>query len=198
MKCDRIVCCGDVVGYGAQPAEAAIALREAEATVVLKSIRGNHDRWAIEEPESHSAVTIDYLSSLPKSLGFEVDGLRVAVRHGSPLSDMDTIYPDQEDVDDLKGDLALAEADILIVGHVHMPYEIRGKAGMIVNPGPVLRRPKHRDDAWVWSHLKREMVPLPQDGAGGTFGVLDLPERKFAVFRVEDGTEVEILRKEIP
>ena len=41
LKCDRIVCLGDVVGYGAQPRECIAALRERK----VLTIAGNHD-WA--------------------------------------------------------------------------------------------------------------------------------------------------------
>lgn len=41
---DRIVCCGDVVGYGPAPEECVYLLRQHD----IGCVRGNHDQWALE------------------------------------------------------------------------------------------------------------------------------------------------------
>ena len=43
MKVDRIVCAGDLVGYGPFPDRVVAFLKERQ----IPSVRGNHDRWAL-------------------------------------------------------------------------------------------------------------------------------------------------------
>lgn len=45
LKVDQILCCGDLVDYGLFPEETLTLLRERGVV----AIRGNHDRWAIQE-----------------------------------------------------------------------------------------------------------------------------------------------------
>lgn len=44
MGADRIVCAGDLVGYGPYPDRVVAFLEERQ----VASVRGNHDRWALE------------------------------------------------------------------------------------------------------------------------------------------------------
>ena len=44
MGADRIVCAGDLAGYGPFPDRVVAFLKEHE----IPSVRGNHDRWALE------------------------------------------------------------------------------------------------------------------------------------------------------
>ena len=44
LGADRIVCAGDLVGYGPHPDEVVAFVREYR----IACVRGNHDRWAIE------------------------------------------------------------------------------------------------------------------------------------------------------
>ena len=70
MGADRIVCAGDLVGYGPFPDRVVTFLREHEVTAV----RGNHDRWALERGLGvrdefgggmPSIESIDYLRDVP-------------------------------------------------------------------------------------------------------------------------------------
>ena len=44
MRVDRIVCAGDLVGYGPFPDRVVAFLQERQ----IPSVRGNHDRWALQ------------------------------------------------------------------------------------------------------------------------------------------------------
>ncbi len=44
MGADRIVCAGDLVGYGPHPDKIVAFLLDHG----VESVRGNHDRWAVE------------------------------------------------------------------------------------------------------------------------------------------------------
>ena len=63
---------------------------------------------------------------------------------------------------------------MLVVGHSHLPAVIHvGGAGLIVNPGALLR--------------SSDVVSAP-----GTFGVLELPSRRFTVIEAASGREVAV------
>src|SRR4051812_38564236 len=96
MGADRIVCAGDLVGYGPFPDRVVAFMAERK----IDSVRGNHDRWALERgpggidefgggpigPES-----LGYLAELPfHRIVCDLDRVAVIV-HGSPRSDMEFV-----------------------------------------------------------------------------------------------------------
>ena len=182
LGCDLIVCAGDLVDYGAYPDETLALLEERR----IPCIRGNHDRWALErkadDRRALSPSARKYLASLPPRWDRTIEGVRVAVRHGTPRSDMIGIHPDEATAGDVWCWLREAEADVLIVGHTHVPFALSALGGgLIVNPGALLREV---GEGW---RLDPRVPSTP-----GTFGVLELQSRGFAVYRVKDGTKVVI------
>jgi hypothetical protein len=96
---------------------------------------------------------------------------------------MEGVYPDQIEFELARGHLESAEADVLLVGHTHLAFALEvAEVGTIANPAALLRSPADGADG------------LP---ATGTFGVLELPSRRFRVFRADDGSEIGILRRRI-
>ncbi len=186
LRCDRIVCPGDLVDYGAYPDETIALIRDGE----IPCIMGNHDRWAVEnwnETLTSSARgrrlalgSMEWIASLPGAWDTEVEGLRVAMRHGDWWGDEP--YPDEIDERRMQFYFSQVNADILIVGHVHVPYEIRWAGKALLNPGAVLLD-KAPDNLVV------------SDSPGGTFGILELPSRRFTVHATLDGAELDIIRK---
>lgn len=75
-------------------------------------------------------------------------------------------------------------ADVLIVGHTHVPMYRDCEHGIIVNPGTLLR--DWRDDLGV---------PPKIDG---TFAVLETPSLRFTVYNSIDGSVVAQHQKERP
>lgn len=212
LGCDQIVCAGDLVDWGLFPEEAIKLLRERG----IPCIRGNHDRWAVgrgqageRRPEAggapHDASGFDlspevirFLAELPASWDAVIDRVRVAVRHGTPKSDLDGIYPEQATASDARQWLDQTVADVLLVGHTHIPFRLELFGGRcIANPGALLRDPAHpMDQAWLVDPATGKFQQAPAPG-GGTFGVLELPSREFRVFKAADGSEIEILRKRL-
>lgn len=198
MECDNILCAGDLVNYGQQPEEVIAILREHG----VACIQGNHDRWTIDpilSPDAEmkfSTGTLEFLKTLPKSWSASIDGVSIAMRHGSSKSDMDGIHPDQVAGIELKRELEQADADVFIVGHTHIPFRLLTRRGIVINPGALLREtgPGREDEVYVYDPAVRKMVPVKGTG-GGTFGVLELPAKRFTVRRASDGSEVEIVRK---
>lgn len=194
LGCERVVCAGDLVDYGLFPEETIALLRERG----IPCIRGNHDRWAVgrgcaDDPERAagstydasgldlSAGAIEFLATLPTRWDAVLDGVRVAVRHGSPKSDMDGIDPRLALGEDVRRWLADTNADVLIVGHTHLAFALlAADGGLVVNRGALLRDPAHRAEgnAMLWDADSGKFEPAPPL-QGGTFGVLELPKKVY-------------------
>lgn len=122
----RIVCCGDIVGYGADPKFVLEWFRNNATDIV----RGNHDKaccglddlewfnpaaklsalWTMEEL---GEIEVEYLRALPKgpllSNGFEVV-------HGSPLDEDEYLIS----IFDTAHVRPYLEADVTFFGHTHL------------------------------------------------------------------------------
>ena len=194
--CTVIVCAGDLVGYGLFPMQVINLLRERK----IPCVRGNHDRW-VEDPNmagSSSGLLSDaamtFLAGLPRVWNKVIDGVRLAMCHGTPRSDMDSVVPGMATADDVRRWLAAVGADVLIVGHSHAAFVLSDVGGgMIVNPGALLR-----DRAG--GNIPAPTIFDPQKGAfeqvqaapRGTFGILELPAKHFTVHLASDGSEVPV------
>ena len=189
---DLIVCAGDIVDGGDEPEQVIALLRERE----IPSIRGNHDRWALMRHENGEPAhegdartlflkpdTVAWLAALPTRWDQTIEGVRIAVRHGTPLSDMDGIFPDVSDAE-AESWLAVAEADVLIVGHTHVPIEKHVSGGKLVaNPGALWRGAEAFEAAML---LDPGGGPArtAERAQGGCFGVLELPSKRWTQHRV--------------
>lgn len=190
---DRIVCAGDLVDYGAKPDDTVARL----AARGIPSIRGNHDRWAsagaARSGWDPARGTADLLRALPSSLDLDEGGARVAIRHGTPSSDMRGIWPIHTAPADLARYLDEVRAEILVVGHTHIPFtvEVVGR-GWIVNPGALLRSPAGRvaSKPLLFDPDARRFVTGASGKGGGTFGLLDTETRAFSVIRASDGAAI--------
>lgn len=209
MGCESIVCAGDIVDSGRYPDETIALLRER----AIPCIRGNHDRWALGRTGLDVAYakrrgihgqgvlseeSLAYLEALPPGTNVTIDGVRVAVRHGTPKSDMEGIDPLLAIGPDARRWLWESDADVLIVGHTHIPFALRAAGGgLIVNPGALLREAS--EEARVGARRFDPEVGdfVPVDVEGGSFGVLDLPAKSFRVYRASDGSEIDIARMEL-
>lgn len=168
LSVDQILCCGDLVDYGLFPEETLALLRERGVTC----IRGNHDRWAIKDGHDMSgwdltSKAVAYLESLPIYWRKLIDGVRIVLAHGRPASDMQGI-PGDSTARELAEILDDAAADILIVGHTHVPFVRRlGDGRIVMNPGALLRAPAEGVE-----------VATP-----GTFAIVDVLTRDVTVHR---------------
>lgn len=167
-----VVCAGDLLDWGPSPGRCIELLQERR----IPCVRGNHDFLdagaGIFEPAILlSGKALAFIDALPWSWKRMIDGVRVMVTHASPGDVMRGIFPDRVDLGAI---LETAATDVLVVGHTHKPMHLSSPRGSIVNPGSLLRQPP-----------STETIP-----ASGTFGVLELPSRRFSVHRASDGTEV--------
>jgi diadenosine tetraphosphatase ApaH/serine/threonine PP2A family protein phosphatase len=139
---ERFLLGGDHVGFGAWPRETADRLKQLDA----EWIRGNVDRWLVEAPDAPEPMlgVIERSRELAgPDLCRELAALPESTTHGdtlychaSPLSDMNSFYPEprDSDVERLMG----VEARRVVFGHTHLQFERVGPGGIeLVNPGSV-------------------------------------------------------------
>lgn len=152
----RVLCAGDIVGFGPHPTEVVRLLMEEG----VECVQGNVDRRVLDAPhkakklrkrirrgdESQAAWAAmnlgpaerAWLEGLPPELRLELGGLSVWVVHGSPLSDSDYVYPSITPRG-LAAKLGAVRPDVLVCGHSHVPFS-RTVAGVrVVNCGSVGR-----------------------------------------------------------
>jgi diadenosine tetraphosphatase ApaH/serine/threonine PP2A family protein phosphatase len=139
---ERFLLGGDHVGFGAWPRETAERLKQLDA----EWIRGNVDRWLVDAPDAPEPMlgVIERSRELAgPDLCRELAALPESTTHGdtlychaSPLSDMNSFYPEprDSDVERLMG----VEARRVVFGHTHLQFERVGPGGIeLVNPGSV-------------------------------------------------------------
>ena len=143
---DRLVCLGDVIQGGPQPAECLERLRRLGCPVVM----GNADWFVLTgepgaEPVTERQIAVQQwtLSQLSDEDREFVRGFRATVDeppvlgfHGSPASFDDVILPLTPE-DELRRLLGDADAPILAGGHVHEQFVRRLGSQLFVNPGSV-------------------------------------------------------------
>ena len=87
--------------------------------------------------------------------------------------------------------LAAADADVLLVGHTHLPFRLDAAGGGVVcNPGALLRDPIQKLGALPVFNPKAGKFESDELPAGGTFGILELPSKRFTIHRAADGAAV--------
>jgi len=152
---DKLWVLGDLVNYGPQPSEVIEEIRRRARIVV----RGNHDHavgFGVDprcsapyramadatRQFSESVLTEahkQFLRLLPARFETEVEGTRFYLCHAIPS---DPLYGYCEpDSDQWVEEVERLKADVLLVGHTHLPFIRRTGACTIVNPGS-LGQPK--------------------------------------------------------
>lgn len=173
---DETYCLGDLVGYGPDPSGVIGRIRERG----IPTVRGNYDdgvgnrrgdcgcyyatEQARRDGEASYAFTdraLDaehtaWLAALPDTIRLDIDGLRVLLAHGSPRKINEYLMADRSD-EQLARLAADADADVVCIGHTHIPYHrvVTGASGApvhYVNTGS-LGKPKDGDPRACWTEL---------------------------------------------
>ncbi len=169
---EQIVCLGDTLQGGAQPAETAERLRSLGCPVVM----GNADAWLLTNDENDSveptteqqrevrawtlsklsAADLAFLRTFQPTIEITLEGeQRLLCFHGSPHSYDDIILPDapEEEVQRLLGAFSPA---IMTGGHTHTQQTRRVGDGLFFNPGSIglaynyrLPADQFRADPWA-------------------------------------------------
>ena len=184
----RIVCLGDAIQGGAQPAETIERLREVGCPIVM----GNADAWLLTglETSSHEQVTEQQLAVRAWSLAqlSEEDrafiqqfqptiemvleaGKKLLCFHGSPHSFDDIILPDTSE-DTLSQLLSGSDATLMTGGHTHTQQLRRIRNAWYFNPGSVglaynWQLPSEQFQADPWAEYA--IVTSEGEGIGITF-----------------------------
>lgn len=164
-KVDGILCAGDFVGYGPQPNEVLRITKSKGITSVL----GNHDhavaserygslnelaiesaKWTRKNLEDEN---LDFLKNLSKKQELEREGYNIFIAHGTPRNPLkEYIYPGSSKRA-LVNITRNTNADIIILGHTHVPLEETIQNKYIINPGSV-GQPRDRDPKASYMILK--------------------------------------------
>ncbi len=148
---DHCLVVGDLVDYGVDPVPCVDWVRE-HATAC---IRGNHDHAVAQRVtprggpgfRSLAAATrplhwrlldgdrLRFLGRLPVSERVELGGLAFHLVHASPRDPMDEYVG--PDVETWRARLEDVDADVVCVGHTHVPYVLDLGDKRVLNPGSV-------------------------------------------------------------
>lgn len=189
---DRIVCLGDIVGYGPDPNE-CIEIMQKEK---IPSVAGNHDKAAIGEFNTQSfnenakkaidwtsgqltASSLQYLAALPQYLA--TDGLEAV--HGSLRDPLDEYVTN---IDEAALSIELMKKNVCFAGHTHVPLYVGKKAG-----GGYDGRRLSKDDIvnlnnYSKSFINPGSVGQPRDNdPRASYGLFDSEKNEFTLLRTE-------------
>jgi putative phosphoesterase len=183
---DAIWNLGDFVGYGAYP-EAAIQTMRATNAI---SIVGNYDLKVLKVPKkaeewkkrmdpdkwlafkwTYDHLSQDsraYLKALPVQYRLEAAGLRILLTHGSPAAITEHLTPDTPE-DRLVTLAGLAQAEVILCAHSHIPFTRPVGSALFINPGSVGRpddgdpRASYAVLCFQSSHCEVELQRIPYD-----------------------------------
>lgn len=169
---DAVYCLGDLVGYGAYPNEVIALLRQRG----IPTIMGNYDdgvgfdrddcgcAYRTEEDrrlgrlsllwtrEHVTAENKAFLRSLLPNIRLDIEGRSVLLVHGSPRKINEYVYEDRPPAS-LDRIAASAGAEVLIMGHTHLPYVKQVAGALLVNDGSV-GKPKDGDTRAAYALLE--------------------------------------------
>jgi putative phosphoesterase len=117
-KPDAVYCLGDLIGYNVWPNEVIAAIR----TRGIATVAGNHDLKV--KGFAYDLVTAEnraYLNTLPAHIKLEYGSLNIVLAHGSTRSINEYVVEDLEESYVL-GMMTEANANVLCIGHSHLPY----------------------------------------------------------------------------
>ena len=199
---ERIVCLGDAIQGGPQPAEVVAALRELRCPVVM----GNADDWLLTgvssdgEPDTEQLTAIRawsltqlsdddraFIATFQPTVEMEPgSAMRMLCFHGSPASFDEIILPETPE-GELRRMLGGHGAALLTGGHTHLQQLRRLDDTLFFNPGSVGRafnrnQPPDVDRAYPWAEYA--LITSDERGLGITFRQVPFDiERHIAVIR---------------
>lgn len=160
---DQILCLGDLVNYGPQPAECvAWAMKTLTPEWLMQ---GNHDRAVARDEDARSSTPYKALAAATQELSrrvltpemkqflaglqplqrFKLNEVVCAACHAVPSDPLYAYLPENASVPLWESELnGIGWPDFLFIGHTHKPAKIRYRRTLVVNPGSV-GQPKDGD-----------------------------------------------------
>jgi putative phosphoesterase len=132
---DDVWLAGDAVFQYRFSNEVIESIREHDITYVV----GNHELTLLSQDgeRARSAPNVrrhnvDFMAEAPKQLETLISGKRLLMVHASPFAPYsDYLFPGSPEL----ARCAELEADILVLGHTHVPMAARVGSTLVVNPG---------------------------------------------------------------
>lgn len=192
-----VVCLGDLVGYGASPAEVIGWVREHGVPTVLGASDARVAFELSEQLEPRQGVADQTLEWTKTVLSSDDRGFlrrlkiverlstprgRLKLFHGSP-DDPDTRLDLRSSAAELENLMAAIRCEVVLCGGTHVPYVRRLPSGVLVNPGSVglsLNGEPGADCAYMEleeSGVHVELLKVPYDTHAAAFDIMtwDLP-----------------------
>lgn len=147
-KCDRIICCGDIIGIGPYPEQ---TVRYIMSLPNLICVRGNHDHYQFRglpdkitksEKLHHlwnksllSADSINFLKGLPKKADLIVEGHSISALHYSVDSENRYRFIKNPTVSELEDLFLDVDSEIICYGHDHKRLVCNVRQKWYINAG---------------------------------------------------------------
>jgi len=137
---DLLLCAGDIV-LQYRFSDDVIALLRAHNAV---AIQGNHDKIllsshgdGVRRSGQGKCAHWDWLAALPLQRRLEVDGWRLLLAHGAPWDEPSSLHCDYVYPTDgaRLPRMAHSDAEIVVLGHTHIPMLQRQGSTLVINPG---------------------------------------------------------------
>lgn len=159
QRIERIICLGDLVGYGVFPNQVIELIRQRD----ILTIQGNYDQSVAEDllvcgcdysdrqrlaeagqsllwtQETVTLENKEWLKGLPQEKKLQIAGKTLYLVHGSPRKNNDYLEEDSALIPKIISDY---DFDVLICGHTHKPYMKVVNHRCIINAGSA-GKPKH-------------------------------------------------------
>lgn len=175
---DQILCLGDLVNYGPQPAECVAWAMDRVPPDWLT--QGNHDRAVGLDEDPHCSAPYrvlaaatqeiskraltagmkEFLAELQPLQRFQLDAAVCAACHAAPSDPLYHYLTEDSPVALWESELNGADyPDFLFVGHTHLPMKTRFRKTLVVNPGSV-GQPKDGDPRAAYAVWEDGQVTL--------------------------------------
>jgi putative phosphoesterase len=170
---DVCFCLGDLVDYAVEPAPCIDWVRRNAQFAV----RGNHDHGVAQDIRVNgrngfkylSGVTrlvtrdrlnpqeVRFLAGLPVTKVVTIDELRFLLVHATPRDPLDEYAP--SDVEFWTRRLVGVDADVICVGHTHIPYVLEVGNKLVINPGSI-GQPRDGDPRGAYAVVENRRVEI--------------------------------------
>ncbi|MCS7166190.1 MAG: metallophosphoesterase family protein [Gemmatales bacterium] len=191
---DLCVCLGDLVDYGMNPAPCVAWVQQFCRIVV----RGNHDHAAAQRVHTDGVSGLKYLSGQTRKITWEKlshEQLRflatLPIRHWATLDHRRFLFVHATPTDPLDEylhanpeawarRLERVEADVICVGHTHIPFVLPVGTKLVINPGSV-GQPRDGDPrlsyaVWQDGRVEIKRLEYPIDEVIAEIEASSLPE----------------------
>lgn len=190
---DELWVLGDLVNYGPEPADVIRSLRQRATAIV----RGNHDhavghdvdprcsprfRAMAEATRQLALKTLSdedkrFLRDLPLTVSLERDQRRFFLCHATPSDPLFAYCPPESLA--WADESAAVDADVILVGHTHLPFVKRFGTRTVVNPGslgqPKDGGPEASYAVWQGGEVTLRKARYPVDRTAAKIAALPLP-----------------------